>query len=263
MLKKFISITAASLITLVAVAQNKADKNKTFMSVFDTQKQEYLEIQGGIEENILNQFGTEYKTPEAIETMQFYDFVERNHVFQRKTKNEAKESEEKMLMTTRTNMFLLEELDKYKQEEIPRKYQKTKEMMKKIDLVYLKEKNELKKFQETYKIIRQYIHSNGNVDGTLSLEELTNGKGGDCSEMTSAYYSILKFYGFNIYMRISRAKAKEDEQAYGHAWLHVKLDAGSFDLDPRFYKDMLTPIEDRDKNINYISIEPKYVMNKQ
>ena len=228
-------------------------------SVYDISTYRFIEKEGGLAESVMNKYDPLiYKSD--IWLYRAIDSIEANARFVKKEDLEGGLSELSMFVNMIKNFELLSLIDTIPLEDLREEYVNTKKVMLALDSIHnLKNLNPYQKASKTFDEIYKRINLK-NRDDDLLIHQMLNGKGGDCSDVTSTFYPLFVYYGFNAGFVSGRILG--DSGRYNiHIWPHIKLGSFNFDFDPSWYP-IFSPLETRLEEEGFKSLKDKFEVKK-
>jgi hypothetical protein len=127
-----------------------------------------------------------------------------------------------------------------------------KKLLRNLKKISKTKDSNLEKFIKQYNLVAKTIKAGKITDASEGLFYLTTGNLGDCSDLTPAYYTLLKrYYDFDMKMVFSKVPSEKENPL--HTWLNVTIDGSNFDLDPTWYP-FFVPLNPR---LDY-NVRPEY-----
>lgn len=139
-------------------------------------------------------------------------------------------SEIKTLITMCDNFIIIDDVRKNKII-----HEKLKTILDKFDDI-IKHKGKSKDaFVEMYDYLASQMPDGKLTHGSVGILDVLD-NGGDCNDFSPAFYSIFRYYGFEIYVITGQVFKKDDSDEPGlHAWVGVVLNKKLIELDPLWY----------------------------
>lgn len=250
----------------IITAENKSkislNKKSLWPSVYDTIEKKFVDREDGIHEEFLNNnMNDMYLLPDYLAYFKLVDSLENIGTWDSLAKYEAVISELSTLVTTIHNFNTLSEVDNSSKNNLTPHLIPMKELLLSLDSIYHQNLNDTEKIRKMYNLLTDKIVSGKSTSGSVRIEKLINGQLGDCNDVAPAFYSVLTYYGFDVYMCFGKSKDEKGKVLGYHAWLGINLKEGYVDLDPTWY-NVFVPLENRCEYIEKIAINDRYVTKK-
>ncbi|MGV8086767.1 MAG: hypothetical protein ACP5N1_03995 [Candidatus Woesearchaeota archaeon] len=238
------------------------EKKSPWDKVYDSTTAKFITRKDGISEEFLNKINSErYTQSDYLNYFKFVDSLENIGTWDSLAASEAGISELCTLVTTIHNFHMISKVDNSSKDTLNLSLIPMKEFILSLDSIYYQNLNDSEKIRKMYNLLTDKIVSGKLTSGSVCIEHLVNGQLGDCNDVVPAFYSVLTYYGFDVYMRFGKSKDDQGKVLGYHAWLGIDLKEGYADLDPTWYSAFV-PLENRCKYIEYVSINDDYITKK-
>lgn len=230
-----------SLVLAFSITPSKAKLPSTNPLVYDQEKKAYKVLEGGVAEGCLQD--KVYHEWAMINYLQRIDSVERAYSFSELGILTAEKSKIETMKTKVHNFELIAKIDQSSIEEIAPEYMQLKEMLIICNFAVAQtERGSINQAALLYNTVTSYVHPGQKTNGSVHIEDILNGQLSDCNDVAPALDAILKYYGFGPELVFGWAEKGESKEA--HAWIRVKAEGQTFDLDPTWYSNFV-PLGDR------------------
>lgn len=184
--------------------------------------------------------------------------IENKYSFRQLKRHEGGISQIYTLLTMCENFKLIQSVQKG---EI--KYPKLKNILHHFDNVIRKKGKTKKSFIELYEYLNDRIPEGEVTHGSMDIIEVLE-NGGDCNDVSPVFYSLFKYYGFNMYVIIGSSHNIKENTDVLHAWLGVEFEEDKIiELDPLWYGPYYELNRRKGRYFDLFDVKDKYVIKRK
>lgn len=247
--------------TICYFDNDSISNNSTVSDIYDYTAHQFVTKKGGLSEEFLNKSLIDLfvfeESKEFLDYLKYVDSTENNYYWSKLDSSRVIKSSLTDTYTTAINNFdMIFLTDMSNMCNLSTKYHSLKKVLLSLDSIASESYNYSEQLVLSYELLQKNILNREDNQSSIPMNELFNGKTADCNDIVPAFYTILRYYGYDVCMRFGTILNLDGKFLGNHVWLSVNIDNIIIDLDPTWYGSF-APLENRSNSIPYDFLEKR------